>query len=58
MTKENGGIAIRKFLEHFENGEILRLADEIGIEDAIYDVCRQIGSGDCLLYTSDAADEL
>ena len=44
LTKENGGIAIRKFLEHFENGEILRLADEIGIEDAIYDVCRQIGS--------------
>ena len=46
ISSENGTRAMHEFLETFENGELLKLADEIGIPNVMDDVKRQIGSGE------------
>lgn len=46
ITEENGPKAMMEFLHVFENGELLSVADSIGIQDVISDVKRQIGSGE------------
>lgn len=46
LTPENGTRAMQEFLQTFENGDILRIAGEIGISDVLNDVRRQIGSGE------------
>lgn len=46
ITEENGPKAMLEFLREFENGEILSTATEIGIQDVMGDVKRQIGSGE------------
>lgn len=48
LTKENASKAMKEFLQYFENGEVLSLADEIGVADALLDVRRQVGSGEAL----------
>jgi len=48
LTKDNAPKAMKEFLKYFENGEVLSLADEIGVADALLDVRRQVGSGEAL----------
>lgn len=48
LTKENALKAMKEFLQYFENGEVLLLANEIGAVDALLDVRRQVGSGEAL----------
>ena len=48
FTRENGALAMREFLHSFEDGQILKVAEAIGVEDVLVDVKRQIGSGDAL----------
>lgn len=48
LTKENAEKAISEFLTVFENGDILRLAKEINVQDVLLDVRRQVGSGEAL----------
>ena len=48
FTRENGALAMREFLHSFEDGQILKVAEAIGVEDVLADVKRQIGSGDAL----------
>lgn len=46
ITEENGAKAMQEFLHEFENGELLSVADAIGIQNVIGDVKRQVGSGE------------
>lgn len=46
ITEENGAKAMLEFLHEFENGELLSIADAIGIQNVIGDVKRQVGSGE------------
>lgn len=48
LTKENAVKAIKKFLLHFENGDVLTLAAEINVQDVLLDVKRKVGSGEAL----------
>ena len=48
FTRENGALAMREFLHSFEDGQVLKVAEAIGVEDVLVDVKRQIGSGDAL----------
>jgi len=48
LTKENASKAMKEYLRYFEGGEVLSLADEIGVSDVLLDVRRQVGSGEAL----------
>jgi len=48
LTKENASKAMKEYLQYFEGGEVLSLADEIGVADVLHDVRRQIASGEAL----------
>jgi len=48
LTKDNAKKAILDFLNIFENGELIRIANEIKTEDLLLDVRRQFGAGDAL----------
>jgi len=48
LTKENASKAMKEYLQYFEGGEVLSLADEIGVSDVLLDVRRQVASGEAL----------
>ena len=48
LTKENAKKATLEFLNVFENGEIIRLAEEINTKEVLLDVRRQFGTGEAL----------
>jgi len=48
LTKENASKSMKEYLQYFESGEVLSLADEIGVSDVLLDVRRQVGSGEAL----------
>jgi hypothetical protein len=58
LAKENASKAIEDFLSRFENGDVLRLAKEINVQDVKLDVKRQLGSGEALwLWDQETGEE-
>lgn len=58
LTTGNGVKAMREYLQTFENGDILKIAVDIGVQDVMGDVKRQIASGEASwLWDKETGDE-
>lgn len=58
LTTENGAEGLHVFLEEFQNGKLIRLAEEIGASNPMEDVRSALSSGEALwLWSKDTGEE-
>ena len=58
LTTENGAVALREFLEEYRNGELLRIAQEIGAPNPVEDVRSTLSIGEYLwLWNRETGEE-